>query len=41
MDAPIPCDGHHLHFDKGETETLLDLPPGTHTLQLLLGDEEH
>lgn len=41
MDAPIPRDGHHLHFDKGETETLLDLPPGTHTLQLLLGDEEH
>lgn len=41
MDAPIPRDKHHLHFDKGETETLLDLPPGTHTLQLLLGDEEH
>lgn len=41
MDAPIPRDEHHLHFDKGETETLLDLPPGIHTLQLLLGDEEH
>lgn len=41
MDAPIPRDEHHLHFDKGETETLLDLPPGTHTLQLLLGDEAH
>jgi len=41
MDAPIPRDARHLHFDQGETETLLDLPPGTHTLQLLLGDEEH
>ena len=41
MDAPIPRDAHHLHFDKGETETVLDLPPGTHTLQLLLGDEAH
>lgn len=41
MDAPIPRDARHLHFDKGETGTVLDLPPGTHTLQLLLGDEEH
>jgi len=41
MDAPIPRDEHHLHFDKGETETMLALPPGTHTLQMLLGDEEH
>ncbi|MEJ2589973.1 MAG: DUF4399 domain-containing protein [Candidatus Thiodiazotropha sp.] len=41
MAAPIPRDAHHLHFDKGETEAVLDLPPGTHTLQLLLGDEEH
>ena len=41
MDAPIPRDTRHLHFDKGETETVLDLPPGRHTLQLLLGDEDH
>ena len=41
MDAPIPRDARHIHFDQGETETLLDLPPGKHTLQLLLGDEEH
>ena len=41
MDAPIPRDAHHLHFDKGETEAVLDLPPGTHTLQLLLGDKLH
>ncbi len=41
LDAPIPRDEHHLHFDGGETETLLELPPGEHTLQLLLGDEDH
>ena len=41
LDAPIPRDAYHLHFDGGETETVLDLPPGEHTLQLLLGDEDH
>lgn len=41
LDSPIPRDEHHLHFDNGETEAILELPPGTHTLQLLLGDEDH
>ncbi len=41
LDGPIPRDERHLHFDGGETETVLDLPPGEHTLQLLLGDEDH
>ncbi|MEJ2453462.1 MAG: DUF4399 domain-containing protein [Candidatus Thiodiazotropha sp.] len=41
LDSPIPRDAHHLHFDRGETETVLELPPGIHTLQLLLGDEDH
>lgn len=41
LDSPIPSDAHHIHFDKGETETLLELSPGPHTLQLLLGDEAH
>ncbi|KRT54373.1 DUF4399 domain-containing protein [endosymbiont of Ridgeia piscesae] len=41
MDEAIPSDAHHIHFDQGETETLLELPPGRHTLQLLLGDEQH
>lgn len=40
-EAAIPRDKHHLHFDQGETETVLELSPGQHTLQLLLGDEEH
>ncbi|KAA2285812.1 DUF4399 domain-containing protein [Arenimonas fontis] len=38
---PIPNDAHHLHFGKGQTETTLELPPGKHTLQLLLGDHAH
>jgi hypothetical protein len=38
---PIPQDKSHLHFGSGQTETYLDLPPGTHTLQLVLGDAKH
>jgi hypothetical protein len=37
----IPSDRNHLHFGAGETETMLELPPGKHTLQLLMGDERH
>jgi hypothetical protein len=38
---PIPQDKSHLHFGAGQTETLLDLPAGRHTLQLVLGDAKH
>jgi hypothetical protein len=38
---PIPADDHHLHFGGGQTETTLTLPPGRHTLQLVLGDWSH
>lgn len=41
MDAPIPADERHIHFGKGQTETVIELPPGTHTLQLVLGDLNH
>jgi len=41
LDQPLPSDAHHRHFGGGQTETLLELPPGEHTLQLLLGDEAH
>lgn len=41
LDKPIPADGHHIHFGKGQTEALIKLSPGTHTLQLLLGDFSH
>ena len=41
LDRPIPNDFKHLHFGAGQTEVKLNLPPGRHTLQLLLGDENH
>lgn len=41
LDRPVPTDDHHRHFGAGQTETLLTLEPGTHTLQLLLGDFAH
>ena len=40
-DAPIPKDEKHIHFGGGQTETTLSLTPGTHTLQLVLGDKDH
>lgn len=39
--APIPADGNHVHFGKGQTEAVVELKPGKHTLQLLLGDQLH
>lgn len=38
---PIPSDDNHKHFGNGQTETVIDLAPGTHTLQLMLGDWKH
>lgn len=38
---PIPMDDKHRHFGKGQTETALDLPPGKHTLRLVLADKNH
>jgi hypothetical protein len=37
----IPNDDTHRHFGKGQTEVTLELPPGEHTLQLVLGDAGH
>lgn len=41
LNAPLPSDDHHIHFGGGQTQTTLDLPPGEHTLQLVLGDWQH
>jgi hypothetical protein len=41
LDEPIPNDKNHLHFGLGQTEARIELPPGRHTLQLLLGDANH
>lgn len=41
MDFPLPATDQVVHFGGGQTETELELPPGTHRLQLLLGDHLH
>ena len=41
LDQPIPKDANHIHYGQGQTEAQVDLAPGQHTLQLLLGDGNH
>ena len=41
LDYGIPADEQHVHFGKGQTEATIELPKGTHTLQLVLGDWSH
>ena len=38
---PIPSSKNHLHFGAGQTETSIELTPGEHELQLVLGDLYH
>ena len=41
FDLPIPASDQYIHFGDGSTATTLELPPGEHTLQLLMGDHIH
>ena len=41
LNFPMPATDQLLHFGKGQTETMLKLSPGEHTLQLILGDFAH
>ena len=41
LDASLPATDKILHFGKGQTETVLTLPPGKHTLELLFADWQH
>jgi len=41
LDKPLPADANHKHFGGGQTEVSIELSPGKHTLQLLLGDNAH
>ena len=41
LKRPIAADAQHVHFGGGQTETTVTLPPGRHTLQLVLGDWSH
>lgn len=38
---PIPADKNHIHFGKGQTQTVLELSKGKRTLQLLMGNYLH
>jgi hypothetical protein len=39
--AMVPSDGRHRHFLHGERQTILQLPPGDHTLQLVIAGANH
>jgi hypothetical protein len=41
LDEPIPSSATYRHFGGGQTETTIELEPGEHTLQLLMGDHMH
>jgi len=41
LGMPLPATDNIRHFGKGQTEATLTLPPGKHTLQLVLGDHMH
>jgi hypothetical protein len=44
LSVPLPTTDHLLHYGKAQTEVTLDaskLPPGKHTLQLIMGDASH
>ena len=41
MNQAFPADTNHVHFGGGQLETVVELEPGTHTLQLILGDGNH
>lgn len=41
LNDPLPKDEHHMHFGGGQTETTIELAPGKHTLQLVMGDANH
>ncbi|QBM16683.1 hypothetical protein MARI_07740 [Marinobacter sp. JH2] len=41
LSKPLPATDKVKHFGGGQTETEIELAPGTHTLQLLLGNHAH
>jgi len=41
MDMPLPANAQVIHFGKGQTQATIELEPGVHSLQLLLGNHLH
>ena len=40
-DKSLPADVNFKHFGGGQTEAKVNLSPGKHTLQLIMGDKNH
>ena len=38
---PLPFTEQYLHFGKGQMETVINLPPGSYELRMLLADQKH
>lgn len=38
---PLPFTDQYIHFGKGQMETVIDLPPGSYTMRLVLADQGH
>lgn len=41
MDQPLPANDNVRHFGLGQTEASIELSPGQHTLQMIVGDLLH
>lgn len=41
LDMSLPADVNLKHFGGGQTEATVELSPGKHTLQLIMGDKNH
>jgi len=41
LELPIPANENYVHFGLGQTETTINLEPGTHTLRLIMGNYLH
>lgn len=41
LDVPLPASEQFVHFGAGQTQTQVTLPPGSHTLKLVLGNYLH
>lgn len=41
LEFGLPADDNHIHFGGGQTQVTIDLPAGTHTMQLVMGDLNH
>ena len=41
LKSPIPADSKHIHFGKGQTETMITLDKGEHQLTLVMGNFAH